>query len=303
MAYSLCTLDLEHPTAAIEIDGDYFDLSRTPLAQRVTPARQGLLGLFEDWEAARAELERLASGSRADLAEARIAPAPRNDQFMAPLQYPGKVLCTGLNYQAHQEESQLVFPKEKHLPPLFLKPPRTTVVGSGASVRYPSQTEQLDYEVELTLVIGRRARHVQPQDAWQYVAGYMIAGDMSARDRQFDSRNMMPQDTVGGKGFDTSCPTGPRIIPFDAVDDPQNLDIELRVNGQVEISANTREMIWNIPELIAEATRHLTLEPGDIFLTGCPAGVGWSKGRYLNIGDKVDMQIGNLGPLSFEIIA
>jgi 2-keto-4-pentenoate hydratase/2-oxohepta-3-ene-1,7-dioic acid hydratase in catechol pathway len=130
----------------------------------------------------------------------------------------------------------------------------------------------------------------------------MVGADMSARDRQFDPRAVGRSDTIGGKCFDASCPIGPYLVPAAFVPDPQNLDMVLSVNGNVEIDSSTDKMIFSVAEQIAQASDSMTLQPGDIILTGCPAGVGLAKNRFLKVGDVVEGRIGDLGLLRFEIV-
>jgi 2-keto-4-pentenoate hydratase/2-oxohepta-3-ene-1,7-dioic acid hydratase in catechol pathway len=239
------------------------------------------------------------------LAATAPLPAPASaDDVLAPLLYPGKVCCTGANYRQHVGEVGLskTFDKQAVRPSLFFKPPRTAVVGSGRSVRYPEQSAQFDWEIELAVVIGRHARHVSVAAAMDCVAGYTVGIDLSARDYLLHKGNMAGFDTFGGKGFDDSCPLGPGIVPARFVPDPQCLSLRLDVNGEVKQSSNTSEMIWSVAEQIAEMSAILTLEPGDVILTGTPAGSGLSSGRFLKPHDRVRAEIESVGCLEFEIV-
>jgi 2-keto-4-pentenoate hydratase/2-oxohepta-3-ene-1,7-dioic acid hydratase in catechol pathway len=299
--FSICTIRLSGAVLpAIEIGGRYWRLTDSVFGGGAGLEARGLMALFDDWAASDRRLNQLAAELPAD----RKFPAldMAGAEFQTPLMFPAKVVCTGLNYYNHLAEAgRTDFKKEDHFPPLFFKPPTTTLVGSGKSVRYPAQTEKLDWEIELAVVIGRRCRHVSVSDAMDVVAGYSIAADLSARDRQFDPRHFGKSDAVGGKAFDDSCPMGPGIVPSSVLRDPTALNIELRVNGAVEQQANTKDMIWSIAEQIHEVTRHMTFEPGDVLLTGTPAGVGLYKDRYLKVGDKLQLTIERLGELQFEI--
>jgi 2-keto-4-pentenoate hydratase/2-oxohepta-3-ene-1,7-dioic acid hydratase in catechol pathway len=173
-------------------------------------------------------------------------------------------------------------------------------VGSEAPVRYPKHSDKLDYEIELALVIGKRARRVGVDDAMQHVAGYAVALDLSARDWQRDPRHMVKFDLFSGKVFDDSCPMGPRIVPANDVD-AAALPLKLWVNGELRQDGNTRDMVWSIPELVAELSERVTLEPGDVICTGTPAGVGLRTGTYLAPGDVIDAEIGPLGRLRVVI--
>jgi 2-keto-4-pentenoate hydratase/2-oxohepta-3-ene-1,7-dioic acid hydratase in catechol pathway len=193
------------------------------------------------------------------------------------------------------------FSKDDNIPVFFLKPPSTALVGQGRSVRYPTQSEKLDYELELAFVIGKRGRHIAVEHARDHIAGYTIGLDLSARDWQRHPQHLVKFDLFGGKAFDDSCPLGPGIVPARFVDDG-NLQLRFSLNGQVRQDANTKDMIWPVPELVARISEHLTLEPGDVVLTGTPAGVGLSTGVWTKVGDRLDGEITGLGTLHVEIV-
>jgi 2-keto-4-pentenoate hydratase/2-oxohepta-3-ene-1,7-dioic acid hydratase in catechol pathway len=205
--------------------------------------------------------------------------------LLAPCQ-PTKIVAVGLNYRAHAAESEHQVPVE---PIIFLKPP-TTVIGSGAAIVYPAHLSQrVDYEAELAVVIGRRARHVRREEAFAYVWGYTCANDVTARDLQ-----QRDGQWTRSKSFDTFCPLGPWIVPDLDVSD---LAISSRVNGVLCQNARTAEMIFAVDELIAFISAVMTLEPGDVILTGTPAGIA-----PLQLGDRVTVEIEGIGALSNEIV-
>ncbi|MGH3804291.1 MAG: fumarylacetoacetate hydrolase family protein, partial [Pseudonocardiaceae bacterium] len=187
------------------------------------------------------------------------------------------------------------------VPVFFLKPPTTTLVWHCNSVRYPVQSNKFDYELELAFVIGKRGRRIPVEQAREYVAGYTIALDLSARDWQRHPKHLVKFDLFGGKVFDDSCPLGPGIVPARFVDDA-NLQLRFHLNGELRQNANTKDMIWSVPELVALISEHVTLEPGDVVLTGTPAGVGLSTGIWTKVGDRLDGEIDGLGSLHVEII-
>ena len=168
-------------------------------------------------------------------------------------------------------------------------------------VRYPAHTQKLDWEVELAVVIGKKVRRASQAEATGAIAGYTIGIDLSARDWQFHPKHPFKFDLFGGKSFDDSCPLGPRIVPARFLDGG-NLQLRLSVNGEIKQNANTRDMIWSVVEQITLISEQLTLEPGDVLLTGTPAGVGWATGTYLKVGDKIEAEIEGLGRLAVEII-
>ena len=227
----------------------------------------------------------------------------------APLLYPGTIYCAGANYTDHVAEMA----RAQNLPPppdprslglkpwFFLKPARSTVVGPGARVMRPRGCQKLDWEAELVAVIGTPARDVPAEDALRYVAGYTVANDLSARDlfrrTQLPPTSPFHYDWAAHKGFDGSCPLGPWITPARDVPDPQKLDIRLWVNGAIKQDSNTSQMIYSVAEQISHLSSLATLHPGDIVLTGTPAGVGSPRNEFLQPGDHVEVEIDGLGRL------
>jgi 2-keto-4-pentenoate hydratase/2-oxohepta-3-ene-1,7-dioic acid hydratase in catechol pathway len=212
-------------------------------------------------------------------------------RLLAPV-VPGKVLAIGQNYLDHIRE-QGIDPPET--PVLFPKFP-TSVIGPGEEIRWTAGlTEQVDYEAELAVVIGRRASRVGVEDALRYVFGYTGSNDVSARDLQFGDGQW-----TRGKGLDRFLPLGPAIVEIDEVPDPQDVAVRCRVNGDLMQDASTREMVFSVAELIAFVSEGITLEPGDVILTGTPKGVGYFRDPQLFLapGDIVDVEIGDFGVLS-----
>ena len=183
----------------------------------------------------------------------------------------------------------------------FFKPPRNAVVGPGATVRKPIATKAMDWEIELALVIGKTARNVSEADALNYVAAYTVAIDFSARDHNRAPETFYKLDWVAGKAHDTCCPMGPRLIPASAIGDAMDLALKLTVNGETKQNARTSGMIFNIAEQISTASRIMTLDPGDVILTGTPAGVGAPKQTFLSVGDVVTAEIEKIGTLAVTI--
>jgi len=249
--------------------------------------------LFEDWPHWSAQLA---------AAKPTGAPLPGGLPVLAPLLYPGKILCAGANYYDHSAEMGVPnVTKETTRLFFFFKPPRNAVVGPGATVKKPIGTEAMDWEVELAAVIGRRARAVSAAEALSHVAAYTVAIDFSSRDLGRAPETFYKIDWVAGKAHDTCCPMGPRLVPADAIGDPMDLALSLSVNGTVKQNARTSGMIYSIAEQIANLSRIMTLDPGDVILTGTPAGVGAPKGTFLNVGDRVEAEIEKIGKLSVTI--
>ncbi|MGW2523479.1 fumarylacetoacetate hydrolase family protein [Streptomyces sp. NPDC001617] len=229
---------------------------------------------------------------------ARLAP---------PLTYPGKVLCAGANYWDHIAEMGCERPDELSDPFFFLKPPTTTVTGPGDQVPLPAHPGScVDWEAELAVVIGRGGRNLTPEQAMDHVAGYLVANDISARDR-IKAANPVADpfafDWLAHKGQDGFCPLGPGMVPAWQIPDPQNLRIRLHINGVLKQDSSTAQMMVKIPEVIAAASRLTRLEPGDVILTGTPAGVGFPRGEFLAAGDEVVVEIEGIGLLENTVVA
>jgi 2,4-diketo-3-deoxy-L-fuconate hydrolase len=207
-----------------------------------------------------------------------------------PFARPSKIVCVGLNYRDHAEESGMEIPAR---PLLFAKWP-SSLIGPGRPILIPVQATDVDYEAELGVVIGKRAQNVPLAHALDYVAGYCCANEVSARDIQFADGQW-----TRGKSFDTFGPVGP-VVPADQVPDPQALQIRCLLNGEVVQDSSTAQMIFTVAEVIAFISDGITLEPGDLILTGTPAGVGLGRKPpvYLADGDEVTIEIESVGSLT-----
>jgi 2-keto-4-pentenoate hydratase/2-oxohepta-3-ene-1,7-dioic acid hydratase in catechol pathway len=294
-AFSLATIaGPEGAIACIEVADRLYRLEPA-LARVGLLGMTTLIGLFADWDRSLAALE--AAARRVEPAD--LAPP---GQRLAPLLYPGKILCAGANYFDHLAEMGMPgAKKEDQRLFFFMKPPRHAVVGEGASVRMPIGTKAFDWEIELAAVIGKRARNVEALGALDHVAAYTVAIDFSARDHNRAPETFYKLDWVAGKANDTCCPLGPRLVPAAAIPDPQDVGLELRVNGELKQNARSSGMIFSLAEQIAIASRIMTLDPGDVLLTGTPAGVGVPKQTFLKVGDRVDAKIEGIGELSIVI--
>jgi 2-keto-4-pentenoate hydratase/2-oxohepta-3-ene-1,7-dioic acid hydratase in catechol pathway len=212
---------------------------------------------------------------------------------------PGKIVCIGLNYRAHATEAGEKVPA---VPILFNKY-NNALTSHGATIRLPTEVAtKFDYEVELLVVIGRRAHNVKVEDASKYVAGYCTSNDFSARDLQLE---LDGHQWMIGKTLDDFAPIGPYFVCADLVDDPNNLNIECRVNGETRQHSNTNSLVYNTEFLVSYISRHFPLEPGDLIFTGTPPGVilGMPKEKqvWLKAGDQIACSVGNLGELRFTL--
>jgi 2-keto-4-pentenoate hydratase/2-oxohepta-3-ene-1,7-dioic acid hydratase in catechol pathway len=224
---------------------------------------------------------------------------------LAPIPRPRKnVFCVGRNYAEHAAESMRAVGREVKLPPapnIFTKA-LTAVTGPNADIPYdPSVSTQLDWEVELGVVIGHGGRHIARKDALSYVFGYTVVNDLSARDIQ----NRPGMQWFLGKSLDGSCPMGPVIVTADEIPDPQALNLRLAVNGAVKQKDTTAHMLFDVAAIIAEISHILTLEPGDIIATGTPAGVGFARTppEFLQPGDVMETTIEGIGTLRNRVVA
>lgn len=217
-------------------------------------------------------------------------------EIVSPVPRPGKIICIGLNYRDHAEESGMAIPKS----PVIFSKFANCAIGPREPIVIPSGSTETDYEAELAFVIGRRARNVGPEEAMNYVLGYTNFNDVSARDFQFADGQWQR-----GKSCETFAPMGKFLATTDEIPDPQNLSIKLRLNGQTMQDSNTNQMIFGVAELVEFLSRHITLEPGDVVATGTPPGVGFARKPpvYLKDGDVVEVEIEGLGILSNPVVA
>jgi 2,4-didehydro-3-deoxy-L-rhamnonate hydrolase len=214
---------------------------------------------------------------------------------MVPIGRPGKIVCVGLNYRDHAEEQGVELPQA----PLFFAKYTTSLIGPGDEIVIPPVVQKCDYEAELGVVIGTTVRNVSKESAFEAVAGYVVANDVSARDLQFADGQW-----TRGKSPDTFCPVGP-LVPADEVSDPHALPIRAILNGDVLQDSTTANLIFGIDEIISYASQTSTLEAGDLILTGTPAGVGVFRDpqRLLQPGDSITIEIDGVGTLTNPVVA
>lgn len=223
------------------------------------------------------------------------SPIPKSSVALGvPVPSPMKIVAVGLNYRDHAAETGTPIPVS---PPLFAKY-ANSLLPDGGLIVVPKATKQPDYEAELGVVIGQRARRVRPDDALRYVAGYCCINDVSARDLQMETGQWMR-----GKAIDTFMPCGPWLVTTDEVPDPQHLMIRTWVNGDLRQNSTTSQMIWSVAELVSILSSTMTLEPGDILATGTPPGVGVARKppSFLAEGDVVEIEIEGVGRISNRV--
>jgi 2-keto-4-pentenoate hydratase/2-oxohepta-3-ene-1,7-dioic acid hydratase in catechol pathway len=266
-------------------------------------ADSSILGILHDWPAAQERLDKAATSPAAGQPLAAT-------KLLAPVLWPSAIYCAGANYADHAAEMARASGREPEPDPHtlglkpwhFIKAGRSTLAAHNDTVQITGLSRTMDWEIELAAVIGRAAKNVPLARALDYIAGYTIANDLSARD--MGRRPHVPDgapfkfDWVAHKNFDGSCPLGPWIVPSRDIPDPQKLGLKLWVNDVAKQDSNTSRMIFTLAEQIEHLSSRITLQPGDVILTGTPAGVGAARAEFLKAGDVVNLWIENIGTLS-----
>jgi 2-keto-4-pentenoate hydratase/2-oxohepta-3-ene-1,7-dioic acid hydratase in catechol pathway len=299
--YKLATYQsAQGPRAGIIVGDEIFDAAA--LTGRVSYITT--LDILNDWEAARGILQ---------AASAKESPAGGmpldHTTLLAPVRWPSAIYCAGANFTDHMMEMAKVQniapepdPHEVGLNPWhFIKASRA-VADPDTTITLPPYSKMVDWEAELTAVIGRKAKNVALENALEYVAGYTVANDLSARDLtkrpHVSDTSPFKFDWLGQKNFDGACPVGPWIVPADEIADPQNLAIKLWVNDVIKQDSHTTRMIFTLAEQIAHISSRITLYPGDLILTGTPSGVGMARKEFLQAGDVMKVWVEGVGTLT-----
>jgi 2-keto-4-pentenoate hydratase/2-oxohepta-3-ene-1,7-dioic acid hydratase in catechol pathway len=227
--------------------------------------------------------------------EGRTATVARILSPLAPTDL-GDILCIGLNYRKHADESNMAYPER----PILFSKTRSTVIGPDEAIICPAISNEVDYEAELAVVIGKAAKNVSEADALDYVYGYTCANDVSARDWQL----RLDRQWVRGKSFDTFCPLGPILVTADEICDPNRLNIAMKLSGETVQASNTVDMIFSVAQIVSYLSQGMTLPPGTVILTGTPEGVGMGRtpNRWLRPGDTCEVTIENIGTLRNPVI-
>jgi acylpyruvate hydrolase len=216
-------------------------------------------------------------------------------ELLAPVQHPGKVICVGLNYRSHLAEIAEPVPRY----PILFHKCATSVIGPGQAILLPRVSEQVDYECELAVVIGRRGKYISEREAVAHVAGYTCANDVSAHDLEFRTSQW-----TSGKMLDTFCPLGPMLVTADEIPDPNRFAIRTVLNGRMVQDGCTSDMVFSVSFLVSYISSLATLEPGDVILTGTPAGVGCNQKPqvFLEAGDEISITIEGIGTLTNPVV-
>lgn len=290
------------PRSGVVVEEKVFDLAK--LTGRSSYATT--LDVLNDWKAAQTILDKAVAKAK----KGGIKGLPLGKvKLLAPVLYPSAIFCAGANYVDHMREMAAVQkidlepdPHEVGLKPWHFVKTSRTVVGTQSTIPLPAYSKKMDWEAELAVVIGRPAKEVPLDKALDYVGGYTVANDLSARDfairPQVSPGSPFRYDWVSLKNFDGACPIGPWIVPAKEIADPQSLGIKLWVNDVLKQDSNTSQMIFSVAEQIAHLSTRITLYPGDLILTGTPSGVGSARREFLNPGDVVRVWIENIGTLS-----
>ena len=297
MSYKLATFaTADGPRAGAVIDDRIYDVA----VLTGKPAYATMLGLLADWPAADAAL-------RAAKPDGKGKPVG-DVKLLAPIPKPGAIYCAGSNYADHALEMSKLHnrpvepdPHTQGLKPWHFIKVSHAVAAPGDTVNITAASKTMDWEVELAAVIGRPAKNVSIEKALDYVAGYTIANDLSARDMgrrpHIAETSPFKSDWTSHKSFDGSAPMGPWIVPASEIGDPHKLGMKLWVNDVIKQDSNSSHMIFNTNEQIAQLSSRITLHPGDVIMTGTPAGVGAARKEFLKAGDTVKLWIEKIGTL------
>jgi 2-keto-4-pentenoate hydratase/2-oxohepta-3-ene-1,7-dioic acid hydratase in catechol pathway len=308
--YTLATYQTkEGPRAGLVIGEDVFD------AAKLTgkPAYGSVIGILADWKRAEGALKKAAAGAAKSGVKSGAKRMPLGKtKLLAPAPNPPTIFCAGANYADHaaamarkQGMPEPTDPREQGLKPWFFIKAAHTITDPGTTIKAKHYANELDWEIELAVVIGRAAKDVPVDKALSYVAGYTVANDLSARDRGrrpgLEPTSIFKMDWTKHKSFDGSCPIGPWIVPASDIADPQKLGLKLWVNGALKQDSNTGQMLFTVAEQIAQLSINMTLHPGDLILTGTPAGTGGESGTFLKAGDVVKLWIEGIGEFENRI--
>ncbi len=297
------------PRAGILVGDTVYD------AQKITgvAAYETVLGALCEWSKAKKAFALAEKAITSGKSRAKGQPLKKT-KLLAPVLYPGDIYCAGANYTDHMAEMARVTgqppgPNMKELgekPWHFLKSSRASIVGPGSKVKLPAYSKAVDWEIELAAVIGRPAKDVPLEKALGYVAGWTIANDLSARDAMKRMKNPptspFHMDWISQKCFDGACPLGPWMVPSEQIKNPHNLALKLWVNDELMQDSNSNKLIFDTAEQIAMLSSRVTLQPGDLILTGTPAGVGMGRKLFLKSGDVVRLWIEGIGEMSHSMV-
>jgi 2-keto-4-pentenoate hydratase/2-oxohepta-3-ene-1,7-dioic acid hydratase in catechol pathway len=306
---SFSTSDVAHVRLGIVRDNEIVDVDLAARAMNIIPPEQ-MLDLLENYEQGMQSLNAiLEKAGQRRFSEVRTftdigaAHDLSRVQLAAPIPRPRKnIMCLGWNYAEHQKETASIRGLEAKLPEypvIFTKAPTTVNGPYGTIVIDPSVSEQVDWEAELAVILGKGGKNIREEDALAHVFGYTVLNDVSARDLQSRHKQFFK-----GKSIDGYCPMGPWVVTADEIPDPQQLHLCLRVNGVTKQDGNTNQMVFTVSKIIAELSLGMTLEPGDIIATGTPSGVGFARNppEFLQDGDVMETEIEGIGVMRNSVV-
>lgn len=303
--YGLATYQLNDSTrTAIVIAEQYYDLADAYAALNPdlsTPSwALCVTTTIADWQSVSSDVDAFAQQFSAQLA--KFTALPSSIKVLAPFK-PVTIFGTASNYHEHAAEMDTNLAAKVDSSPYIFMKASTSVVGTNDNVILPPETKKLDWEVELGVVIGKKARRVNAENALDYIAGYTVVNDISARDLNHRTDYPFKHDWFRGKSWDTFCPLGPVFVPKSAIADPHNVKLSLFLNDKQMQDGNTSELIWDVFEQIEYLSSILTLQPGDVIMTGTPAGVGKGIGLFLKPGDVLRTSAQGIGEITNTIVA
>lgn len=304
MTFALATIQNNgKAAAALRTDGRLWPLQPVAHELGITDLPVRLIDIFANWPQTRTLITQIHDAINRGALSLELSLRQDDAQLAIPLEYPRKVFCTGANYADHLAEMGVSMEKTEGLAPFFyMKPASTALTGPGRSVHIPPGCADFDWEVEVVMVFGRGGRNIPIESALDYIAGYTLGVDFSARDLFDAPRLPFKYDFTLGKCQDRTAPIGPVIVPKEFVD-LENIDFTLTVNGVTKQASSTAHMIYSLAEQIAGISKAVQIEAGDILFTGSPAGVGASRGESLNVGDSVVVESPLTGPMEIIIQA
>lgn len=295
--FKLATIEREGEHSALVVGDRVIPL--VDLAPERLELEGGLFDLLQRWDEVWPMVRGLAD--RADLSRG-LALDDRSLRVLTPIRFPRGIFCTVFNYYDFADDVGVPRPNKSAIRPYVCTKLPHCAIGPNEAIVLPTHTERVDWEVELGVVIGRRCRGIFARDALDYVAGYTIVNDLSARDGPRQDWPSFGYDWLLSKGFDTSAPIGPYLLPKAFVADPGRLQLRLRRNGKLMQDGSTGSMIFSVEEQIEFLSSIVTLQPGDVIATGTPGGVGWPRGLFLQPGDEVICEIEEIGVLRNPVV-
>jgi len=304
--YALATYDKgQGPRPALVLQDRLFDAAEAAAAVGLDShvLLQGVQAGIEQWTHSAPAIAALAARVQDLAAQGALQPLAAHSYRLCAPYRPGRIFGAASNYYEHAKEmgTQLA-PRSESAPYVFMKAD-SSVIATEVDVIKPANTQKLDWEVELGVIIGRECRHIGVDEAFEVIAGYTVFNDISARDLNRRSDYPFTHDWFRGKSFDTFGPMGPWFVPRDCIADPQKLRMRLSVNEEMMQDDTTEGMVFNIAEQIAYLSSMLTLRPGDLLATGTPTGVGMGSGRFLKPGDVMVASIEGIGSLRNRVVA